>query len=163
MVASSVDIPLGVELDSYLDMVGPVQFTESKEPSLAVIDICTRVPPEMTDSLRSQLVKAMHDGGTTALAPLGSIDYYIDFNAAGRASVDSLCRPWLMLAMGGWLLVTDGTSAEAVGPVDGFVYIPVAQPVEWASIPAGAPVAFDSPLGPMIRTNPASDPEAPSD
>jgi hypothetical protein len=155
-VVSGVEVPLGVDLGSYWDMVGPVQFTDSKEPSLTVVDICTRIPPEMTDSLVSQVVKAMYDGRTTALAPFGSTDYYIDFNAAGRASIDSLSRPWLMLAMGGWLLVTDGAEVEAVGPEEGFAFIPIRQPVEWAEIPAGSIVAFDGPMGPMIRSAPVS-------
>jgi hypothetical protein len=162
-VVSGVEAPLGVDLGSYRDMVGPVQFTESKQPSLSVVDICTRMPPEMTDSLVSQVVKAMYDGRTTALAPLGSLDYFIDFNAAGRASVDSLSRPWLMLAIGGWLLVTDGAAVETVGPADGFVYVPIRQPVEWAEIPAGATVAFDGPLGPVMRSAPSSIGAAPGE
>jgi len=151
VVVNDGEDPLYVDLRSYRDIIRPIQYTESGSPDIQVIDIITSVPPPLTDSLRQAEISASENGSLLRIDGYGQLDYYADFNAAGRSRIDSLTTPWLLIAAGGWLTVTDGTNVERLQPEGGFVYVPIALPVTWGDVPNGSVVWFDSSGGPRVK------------
>jgi hypothetical protein len=150
-IVNETDGTIYVDLRDYWQTIRPIQYAGGEMPEMTVIDITSQIPPELTDSLREELTSAADNGSLLTVGSYGQLDYYVDFNAAGRAEIDALGVPWLMVAAGGWLNVTDGDTVEQLGPEQGFVYLALPQPVSWLDVPTGSIIAFDSPQGPRIK------------
>lgn len=131
--ASGADI--GVDLGEAGTWIRPIQYSGLDTPEMSVIDIISPIPPEASDSLAAATASAWAAGDLVTLEPGDTIEYYGEFDGSGRADVDALDCRWLMLAYGGWITVTDGSTTEVVSPEGGFVYIPARFPATWAGVP----------------------------
>ena len=92
---------MGVDLRQYWDLIGPVQYVGTDEEELTVIDILSRVPPELTPERTAEILDDYRYGQLRGVAAGGRRDYYMDFNAAGRDAIDRLGTSYLFLALGG--------------------------------------------------------------
>jgi hypothetical protein len=88
-------------------------------------------------------------GALASIVPGGTLEYYEEFNASGRADVDAQSKssPFVIVTMDGQLKVSDGTRAERVinSANDASREVPIHAPVVWKSIPSGALVIVDKP------------------
>jgi hypothetical protein len=97
-----------------------------------------------------------------ALAPVpsgGSIEYYREFNASGRADVDAQAvEPFLFVSLAGQTLVTDGESCENLtldwGPsgASSNTDLLLSAPVSWGTVPDGATVVDEGREHAVLRT-----------
>jgi hypothetical protein len=126
---------IGVDLGGADGGVRPVQYSGQDMPYMTVIDILTPIPPVLTDSLAEAVGAAFASGGLEEIGPGGSLDCYGMFDGSGRRDIEELEGSWLLLAHSGWIVVTDGRTAEVITPEEGFVCIPARLPVAWSSLP----------------------------
>lgn len=126
---------IGVDLGDGDSRIRPIQYAGLDTPEMSVIDIISPIVPVVSDSLAEAVASSWAAGELFTLEPGDTIEYYGEFDGSGPADVDALDCRWLMLAYGGWITVTDGSTAEVISPDGGFVYIPARFPVTWAGMP----------------------------
>lgn len=126
---------IGVDLGNSDARISPIQYSGLDAPEMSVVDIISPIAPVASDSLAAAEASAWAAGDLFTLRPGDTIEYYGEFDGAGRSDIDALDCRWLMLAYGGWITVTDGSTTEVISPEDGFIYIPARFPVTWAGVP----------------------------
>ena len=129
---------VAVDLRNYHEVFYPNQWGASETPQRTEINERRRVLPPFDPAP----VLADHAAGTlTPIAAGGTLDYYEEFNASGRADVDAQTRGavFVIVTMDGQLRVSDGKTAERLAPSsDAAREVAIPTPVVWKSIPAGA-------------------------
>lgn len=99
------------------------------------------VPP-LDGAARTKLVEDHRAGLLTVVAVGSTLDYYVEFNASGRADVEKQAAGYryVLVVMDGRLRVTDGSTALQIGPpaADSDRDCAVEAPVAWRVVPAGA-------------------------
>jgi len=133
---------LGVDLRDYWSVIYPNQWGALREDHRSIIDEMRATPEPLDAALCADLRRAFASGDLTAVPPTGSVEYYREFNASGRAEVDQQAtEQYLFVSLAGQTLYTDGTRCdhlEAAGPGDSDLVI--ATPVPWGEVPANAQV-----------------------
>jgi hypothetical protein len=144
-VANVAGRPVGIDLRGPFDVFYPNQWGTSSAPYRA--DVNERVlSPAPLDPAAQRRLLADHRAGSLTTVPTGeALDYYVEFNAGGRAEVEGAEReglPYVLLIMDGRLLVTDGSIALQMTAPGGFGErdCAMAAPVVWRVVPAGAVV-----------------------
>lgn len=135
-VRNETDAGIGVDLGAGAGGIRPIQYAALDTPVMEVIDIRCPVIPAVTDSLSAAVAAAYSSGGLTILGPGEAVEYYGEFDGSGREEIDAMDCRWLMIAYGGFITATDGSTTESIAPEDGFVYIPARFPVTWAGVPS---------------------------
>jgi hypothetical protein len=138
--------PIAVDLRPYFGVFYPNQWGASDSPQRGAVDERRAVPPPLDPTARTKLLADLHAGLLTGIPAHATVDYYRDFNASTRADVDAQSRssPYVIVAMGGWLDVTDGADVERVLPAaDPAREVALEVPVRWGQIPGAARVLAD--------------------
>lgn len=133
---------LGVDLRDYWAVVYPNQWGPLREDHRSVIDEA-RALPELLDAARcADMRTAFASGDLTAVPPAGSVEYYREFNASGRADVDrQATERYLFVSMAGQVLYSDGTRCDhLVAAEPGGSDLVMTTPVPWGEVPADARV-----------------------
>lgn len=132
--------PLGVDLRSYHEVLYPNQWGWSHEPRRSVIDE-TRASFAPPNPQRSSELRAAFEAGALTLVPAhGQLEFYRDFNASGRADVEREPAEFLLIALDGQLLASDGDRVLAlrVGDDEATRVLALPAPLSWRRVPAGA-------------------------
>ncbi len=150
-VENRTDSDIGVDLRDYWGLIRPVQYVQSDEVQLFVIDISTPISPELTGEFTADVLKAWNRGELTVIPAGETLEYYADFNYGTGDDIRALETAYLFLGIAGWLTVTDGTSVEILSLVDGFYHYRVSLPAQWEQIPSGSIIAYDHALGVTVE------------
>jgi len=142
--------PIGLDIGDYWSLIGPFYYAESDQPEMALFDYMSRIPPEMTDSISSELVQRFGAGGLMAIPEGGELSYYMDFNGMDREKLDSVYSPWIVVGMGGWIMVADSSNAEIIVEEPGMMSLAYPVPITWDIVPAGSVLAVDGDEGPSV-------------
>jgi hypothetical protein len=136
--------PVGVDLRARHEVFYPNQWGPSNELHRMSIDE-RRIPVPPLDAAAQTKILADHRAGRlTVVAAGATLDYYVEFNASGRADVEKQ-QPgyrYVLVVMDGRLRVTDGSTALQIGPpaADDDRDCAVEAAVAWRVVPAGAVV-----------------------
>jgi hypothetical protein len=131
--------PLGVQLEPGWQVLFPNQFGASQVDHREVIDERRLVVPPLDAAARRGLEEAWRGQRLISVAPGGDRDYFRPFNGAGRAQIDALEGPFVIISVDGELRLTNGEEVEQLRPAEGSgreVAFPV--PVRWREVPASA-------------------------
>jgi hypothetical protein len=133
--------PVGVDLRTLHEVFYPNQWSPSNELHRTVIDE-RRIPVPPLDAAAEARLLADHRAGLLAVAaPGATLDYYVEFNASGRADVEKQQTGYryVLVVMDGRLRVTDGSASLQLGPpeADADRDCAVEAPVAWRTVPAG--------------------------
>jgi len=132
--------PLGVDLRSYHEVLYPNQWGWSPEAQRSVIDETRAVFPPPTAQRSAELRAAFAAGALTLVPAHGALEFYRDFNASGRADVERDPAAWLLIALDGQLLASDGEQVLQlrVGDDEATRMLALPAPLQWRQVPAGA-------------------------
>ena len=138
-LTNRTDRAVGVDLRDPLQVFYPNQWGGLDEPARGIIDESYAIPRELTPEVVVRLRADFRAGALATIPARGSITYYREFNASGRADVDATDAPYLFVSIRGQLFATDGERVENVEPnEDDSLYLRT--PVAWSNVPAGARV-----------------------
>ncbi len=137
---------LGVDLRDYWAVVYPNQWGPLREDHRSVIDEM-RARPKLLDAARcADLRQAFGSGDLAAVPAAGSIEYYREFNASGKADVNAQATDrYLFVSLAGQALYTDGTRCSQLAAGDpGGSDLVMTTPVPWGQVPASALVVDEA-------------------
>ncbi len=152
-----INIENGTESDIYIDLrnywglIRPVQYVQSDEDQLFVIDISTPIAPELTEEFSIEVSDAADMGDLTVIPAGETLEYYADFNYGSSEDIKALETKYLFLGIAGWLTVTDGSCVEILSLSDGFKHYRLSLPALWDEIPQGSIIAYDNALGVTVE------------
>jgi hypothetical protein len=161
--------PVGVDLRDYWAVIYPNQWGALPEPARMEINE-GRMPARVLDESGCSALKRAFEGGELPVAaPGGTVEYYREFNASGRADVEAQATlPYLYVSLAGQTLLTDGEQCENVtldwgtGTTDsttGHSDLILTAPVAWGTVPEGAIVVESDARAPLPpATAPADTP-----
>lgn len=134
------DRALGVDLRGYHEVLYPNQWGWSHGPRRDVVDETRAVFPPATAERRSELRAAFQGGLLTRVPAHGALEFYRDFNASGRADVERDPAAYLLIAVDGQLLASDGDRVLElhIGDDEATRVLALPAPLPWARAPAGA-------------------------
>jgi hypothetical protein len=143
-VTNVSDHPIGVDLRALHEVFYPNQWGASNERHRTVIDERRLSVPPLDAGAQTTLLEDYRAGRLTAAAAGAPLDYYVEFNASGRADVEKQASGYrfVLVAMDGRLRVADGSMALQLGPpaADEGRDCAIDAPVAWRAVPAGAVV-----------------------
>lgn len=139
-VSNRGDRPLGVDLRSYHEVLYPNQWGWSHTPRRDVIDETRAVFAPPTAQRSAELRAAFQAGALTLVPAHGELEFYRDFNASGRADVERDPAAYLLIALDGQLLGTDGARVLElrIGDDEATRVLALPAPLEWRRVPASA-------------------------
>jgi hypothetical protein len=139
-IDNRVGSPIWVPVSDYTQSIYPMQWERSQLDHREVIDEL-REPhiPLDRDRIREELLK----GSMTRLQAAGRIDVYREFYGEAYQAVDAAPGRWVLVALDGRVLVTDGTRVDdlTVGEDEAsrLLVVPAA-PLVWQKLPTHARV-----------------------
>lgn len=139
-VSNRGDRPLGVDLRSYHEVLYPNQWGWSHEPQRSVIDETRAVFPPPTAQRADELRAAFKAGALILVPAHGQLEFYRDFNASGRADVERDPAEYLLIALDGQLLASDGAAVLQlrIGDDEAARVLALPAPLEWRRVPPAA-------------------------
>jgi len=140
--------PIGVDLRSSRGVFHANQWGPSRATHRGVVDERRFLWDKPLDAAGEGEIIATHRAGLFTNVPArGVVEYYLEWNAHGRADVDAQSRdmPYVLVVFDGSMRASDGRVAERVdAPVDDEPReVALRAPVHWAQIPPGALVLRD--------------------
>jgi len=133
---------LGIDLRDAWRVFYPNQWGGLEGPERGHIDEEIVEPQALTPALKKRLKADYASKALDAIPAGGSIEYYREFNASGRADIDGTDSPYLFISIKGQLLLTNGTRVENLLPAADSLYLRL--PVAWGTVPGGARVVRDA-------------------
>jgi hypothetical protein len=147
---------LGVELRDYWTVVYPNQWGALAGPTRTVIDE-RRMPARALHGRGcTSLHQALADGALAVASARGSVEYYREFNASGRADVDAQASErYVYVSLAGQSLLTDGERCENLtldwgnegGIADSDLLLQA--PIAWGTVPADGVVVAPEARAPV--------------
>jgi len=140
------DHALGVDLRDYWAVVYPNQWGALREDHRSVIDEMRAYPKLLDAARRADLRQAHAAGNLTTVNAAGSVEYYREFNASGRADVDQQATErFLFVSLAGQTLLTDGARCfDQPAGSPGSSDLVIAAPVPWGKVPSDAVVVDEA-------------------
>jgi len=141
-VTNNTTTDVSVDLRKYHEVFYPNQWGASETEHRTLIDERRLMLAPLDTASAAALVADHRAGLLTRIAAGGTLDYYRDFDASGRADIDAQSRSsrFVIVTIDGQLKVSGGMAAERVTPPsdDAPREVTLHTPVTWKSIPAGA-------------------------
>jgi hypothetical protein len=150
-IENGTESDIGVDFRDYWGLIRPVQYVQSDEDQLFVIDICTPMVPELTGEFSADVLKAWNREELVVIPAGETLDYYADFNYGSSEDIKALDTKYLFLGIAGWLAVTDGSCVEILSLDGDFAHYRLSLPVLWDEIPHGSIIAYDHALGVTVE------------
>ena len=133
---------LSVDLRDRFSVIYPDQWGLYSKPHRDAIDEERMVPPKMDAALKQKLIADFHAGALTGIGD--SLDYYREFYGQGPEANANSAGNFMIVSMGGWLLLSDGESGDMASLEESRerpfelsdVVFPL--PLQWKNIPTGA-------------------------
>lgn len=136
--------PLGVDLSERWHALYPNQWGRGDERQRTVINERIAVATPLDAAAQARLREAFRRSALALLGPSGSLEYFAEFNASGRAEVERQAGRFVLVSMRGELRATDGARVEQLAFDDRHGLrtsdLVVEAPLRWGLVPPGARV-----------------------
>lgn len=143
--------PIGVDLSDPWATIYPNQWGGSTTPQRQVIDESHLVVQPLTAAQQADLRRRFAAGSLLRIEAGAAIEYYRNFNAAGRKQLDAERAPYVIVSLDGQVVATDGSAVEQTALVSSGTPGPdvepelsLTTPLRWETIPADALVRTDA-------------------
>jgi hypothetical protein len=137
--------PIGIELGDPWAVIYPNQWGGSTTPERGVIDEEHLIVKPLTAAQQTELRRRFAAGSLPRIEPGGSLEYYRNFNASARQQLDTERTPYVIVALDGQVVATDGSVVEQTALDSSGTAAPavatelsLTTPLQWAPIPADA-------------------------